>query len=367
MTRDATTRLACAEADLAEARKTGIVIMGAGLLANRLHEACTQMDIPVHAFIVSTPTAATHREVPLYGLAAVPDDLLGKSVWLGIFNHNDGSDLIQLRRQCLSRGFADVLLPQQYYALLEARLGWCYWLAPPAAYDGQRANIETARALLADAESRSIYDAILRFRQAEALDTPLPRSVGPQYFPTDLVPRLPGKVRGYLDGGAYDGDTVALAIEHLAPDLVLAFEPDPANFRKLAAHTANAATSVVLFPLGISDGARFLRFNSGNDAGSAVDDTGDSQIQVIDLDSTVSGTPIDFLKLDIEGCEIEALHGARKLISTQKPFLAIAGYHRWDDLWKIPMLVHAMNQHYRIELRLHCSNTFDAVFYASHT
>ena len=365
MSGPSTMHLASGEADLDDARKAGIVIMGAGLLAGALHNACTQLGITVHAFVVSNSTATRHRGLPLYSLATVPDELRGMALWLGIFNHHDNADLVKLRQQCRAHGFVNVFLPQHYYALVQAQLGWCYWLAPLAAYSGQEENIQTARALLADDESRRIYDAILLFRQAKTLETPIPRSPGPQYFPADLIHRLPRNTRGYIDGGAYDGDTVMLAMKHLAPELVLAFEPDPANYRKLVANTATAGTRAILFPLGISDGLRFLRFHSGNNAGSAIDGAGDSQVQVIDLDSAVSCMPIDFLKLDIEGCEVEALHGARKLISAQQPFLAIAGYHRWDDLWKIPMLIHALNPGYRIDLRLHCANSFDAVFYAS--
>lgn len=349
---------------LKNARRDGIAIMGTGGMAGDLHEACVQLGIEVHAFITSSATLSHHRGLPVHALAQTPDTLLVKPIWIGIFNHGDSSDLVQLRRQCLASGFSEVLVPQQFYALVEAQMGWRYWLAPLHAYEQQQTSIAQARALLADAESIAVFDAILDFRTGTKLDESLPRSAGPQYFPVDLLPALPHSTNVYLDGGAYDGDTVSLAVEKLSPTQVLAFEPDPDNFRKLVTHVASIDLPATLFPLGISDAVRFLRFRSDNGAGCAVDGTGDSQIQVVDLDSIVSKLPIDFLKLDIEGCEVEALHGARQLISTRKPFLAIAGYHRWDDLWKIPTLIHAINPDYTIKLRLHCANSFDAVFYA---
>ncbi|WP_303749920.1 FkbM family methyltransferase [Stenotrophomonas pigmentata] len=349
---------------LTRAQHDGIVIMGTGGMASQLHEACAQLGIVVHAFITSSAMQAEHRGLPVHALAQVPAALLAKPIWIGIFNHGDSSDLVQLRRQCLASGFSDVLVPQQFYALVEAQMGWRYWLAPLHAYQQQHAAIAQGRELLGDAESIAVFDAILAFRTASELDEVLPRSTGPQYFPADLLPMLPSSTGVYLDGGAFDGDTVSLAVEQLSPEHILAFEPDPGNFQQLAKHVASINVPATLFPLGISDAVRFLRFRSDNGAGCAVDGTGDSQIQVVDLDSVVSKLPIDFVKLDIEGCEIEALHGARHLISTRKPFLAIAGYHRWDDLWKIPALIHTLNPGYTIKLRLHCANSFDAVFYA---
>ena len=352
------------QARLARAQLDGIVIMGTGGMASQLHEACAQRGIKVHAFITSNATKTEHHGLPVHALAQVPEALLAVPIWIGIFNHGDSSDLVQLRRQCLAAGFSNVLVPQQFYALVETQMGWRYWLAPLHAYEQQKAAIAQGRRLLDDAESVAVFDAILDFRTATVLDEVLPRSAGPQYFPVDLLPVLPRSTNAYLDGGAFDGDTVSLAVEQLSPAQILAFEPDPDNFQKLAAHVAVIDVPATLFPLGISDTVRFLRFRSDNGAGCAVDGTGDSQIQVVDLDSVISKLPVDFVKLDIEGCEIEALHGARRLISERKPFLAIAGYHRWDDLWKIPALIHTINPGYTIKLRLHCANSFDAVFYA---
>jgi FkbM family methyltransferase len=39
---------------------------------------------------------------------------------------------------------------------------------------------------------------------------------------------------------------------------------------------------------------------------------------------------LDFIKMDIEGAEIEALIGAAKTLETLSPKLAIASYHRRD-------------------------------------
>jgi hypothetical protein len=47
-----------------------------------------------------------------------------------------------------------------------------------------------------------------------------------------------------------------------------------------------------------------------------------------DLVSRYGLTRLDFVKMDIEGAEIEAIEGAGSVLSTLKPKFAIASYHR---------------------------------------
>ena len=61
---------------------------------------------------------------------------------------------------------------------------------------------------------------------------------------------------------------------------------------------------------------------------------------------------------------MEALAGAEALIRHNRPVLAIAGYHRRDDLWRIPAWITQLGLDYRLRFRIHAHNSFDAVFYA---
>ncbi len=45
------------------------------------------------------------------------------------------------------------------------------------------------------------------------------------------------------------------------------------------------------------------------------------------------------IKMDIQTFEIQALLGAIKNIKKYKPKLAIFVYHKFDDLWNIPLLL----------------------------
>ena len=68
--------------------------------------------------------------------------------------------------------------------------------------------------------------------------------------------------------------------------------------------------------------------------------------------------------MDIEGSEPEALLGAKDIIQTDLPRLAICAYHLADHIWKIPLLVHNFSNKYKLYLRVYSFNGFDVVMYA---
>lgn len=65
---------------------------------------------------------------------------------------------------------------------------------------------------------------------------------------------------------------------------------------------------------------------------------------------------INFIKMDIEGAEVPALKGAKKVIKEFKPKLAISVYHKWDDLLVIPQLIADIRDDY--SFYLDCSTGF---------
>ena len=55
---------------------------------------------------------------------------------------------------------------------------------------------------------------------------------------------------------------------------------------------------------------------------------------------------VDFIKMDIEGAELDALHGARQTIEKFKPRLAISIYHRDSDFIDIPAYLNQLHAGY---------------------
>jgi hypothetical protein len=70
------------------------------------------------------------------------------------------------------------------------------------------------------------------------------------------------------------------------------------------------------------------------------------------------------MKFDIEGAEIEALRGARKILTADSPVLAVCAYHKSEHLYEIPLLIHAIQPDYRLFLRRYAEGAFELVWYA---
>ena len=95
------------------------------------------------------------------------------------------------------------------------------------------------------------------------------------------------------------------------------------------------------------------------------DDLVEYDVPIKRLDDVISeGESVTFIKMDIEGSEYKALEGARKIITKNKPVLAICIYHRLEHFLEIPLLIKSMNPEYNLIMRHHIDTTCDAVLYA---
>lgn len=79
-----------------------------------------------------------------------------------------------------------------------------------------------------------------------------------------------------------------------------------------------------------------------------------------------NGLPkLDFIKMDIEGAELSALHGATQVLRRFKPKLAICVYHNLTDIFEIPEYLNSLNLGYRFFLRHYSIHAEETVLYAT--
>lgn len=120
-----------------------------------------------------------------------------------------------------------------------------------------------------------------------------------------------------------------------------------------------------LFQAGLWSSDTELSFCIGaNLAGSRVTKGGTETISVRSLDSVLQGKRASFIKMDIEGSELEALKGAEETIRKWRPKLAISMYHKPEDIWELPLYVKKLVPDYRLYLRHHSNAKWDFVLYA---
>lgn len=89
------------------------------------------------------------------------------------------------------------------------------------------------------------------------------------------------------------------------------------------------------------------------------------QIKTTSIDKTLQQKRATFIKMDIEGSELQALQGAKNTIATYLPKLAISIYHKNDDLITIPQYINDISKNkYHFILRHHSCYANDMVLYA---
>lgn len=188
-----------------------------------------------------------------------------------------------------------------------------------------------------------------------------------QYFAPFFRPEKDYK--RFIDCGAFDGDTIRVLVDNIGKveDLFL-FEPCGTNFRKLShyihKHESHIAERIVLFPCGAWKNTEQLQFNDEAAAASTITQNGSSFIQCVAIDDVLLGACPTFIKMDIEGAELEALKGAASTIRRCKPNLAISVYHSLSHFWEIPELVRQMLPEYHLYLRTYGAAGFESVMYA---
>lgn len=186
-----------------------------------------------------------------------------------------------------------------------------------------------------------------------------------QYYSNEYFEICSNEV--YLDCGAYNGDTIAEFIKFTNKKYkkILAFEPDVNNFKKLVrlineqnlscVETICAATGSYNGEIGFSGyGSMTSKLNYSEKINC---------VPIVKLDNYMDYCPT-FIKMDIEGAELDTIRGAQKIIQTFKPKLAVCIYHNPIDFYLIPLTLKQLVPDYKFKIRQHQFGFFDLVLYA---
>lgn len=195
-----------------------------------------------------------------------------------------------------------------------------------------------------------------------------------QYFE---FPELYRRGTAFIDGGCYDCSTSYRFAEWCggAYSSIVAFEPDPGNYAKCCyKEQVVPLPNFQLIHAGLASRGGVAVFDAQNTTASRVvsAESGSNQvktthisIQTVAIDDIVGDRTVGFIKLDIEGSELDALHGAKNTIIRDKPLLAICVYHLRGDVFAIMDYLHKLLPEYRFMLRHYGVAAEETVLYAS--
>ncbi len=223
--------------------------------------------------------------------------------------------------------------------------------------EAHRADIEQVYALLADEESRRIYENVVRFKLTGRIEYLFSAESEPSAIMQALI--CPARLSSVADLGAYNGDTVRELLANAnSIERIFAMEPDRRNFKKLEAYAAEETRAQVL-PYRLAawnlretltfdaSGNRNASFGSNRSATLGERPMKRVEVEADTLDHVLGGASVDYIKYDVEGSERQALEGSHETIRRCRPTLAVSLYHRNEDLFALPLYIHRMFPQYQ--------------------
>ncbi len=174
----------------------------------------------------------------------------------------------------------------------------------------------------------------------------------------------PGDV--VLDCGAYTGNTsVYFSRKAGAGGRVFGFEPAGKSFLQLKENVSTFANiTAVNSALGAECGR--ARFSAEDDFAAKLKASGGVEVSVTTIDAFCRAQDlqrVDFIKMDVEGAEADALWGAAGIIARNRPKMALSIYHKPEDLIELSNIVLEICPTYKFQLRHFSPNEFETVLY----
>jgi FkbM family methyltransferase len=237
----------------------------------------------------------------------------------------------------------------------------------PDYYHANKESLESVFAMLEDDESKSVFAARIRSITTGHIGF-LKVSRYDEYFHPSVQPEIGNVI---IDGGvsAYVGPQEKFLKVVGAQGKWFGFEPDPLGFATAKEKIEKAClhNNWEIIPMGLWNKHDKLHFEIlGQGTHVCKDKINSVACDVLSIDEFVKARfleKVDFIKLDVEGAEFNALKGAIKTIINFRPKLAISLYHQPQDLYLIPLFLKEICADYIFYLGHHHSSLHETILY----
>ncbi|WP_394690681.1 FkbM family methyltransferase [Hoeflea sp.] len=187
-----------------------------------------------------------------------------------------------------------------------------------------------------------------------------------RFFVPEIVAALTGDEL-FVDGGAHNGSVSQHFLAATGPaSRIVAFEPDSANADQYAAWVQSLPNEdrsrIELRREALDVRSRRRSFHAGLGFMSQFSQTGSTEILTRTLDT--AGLAPGFVKLHLEGGELDALKGGLASFEAARPILAVTVYHNADGIWRTANWMRENLTGYRLLMRTHSWCGTGAVIYA---
>lgn len=223
--------------------------------------------------------------------------------------------------------------------------------------------LEKAYGLMADGFSKEIFCGYIDFIFGGNLENLKKITTTEEEAFTNVL-KLSHK-ETYVDIGAYRGDTVDTFLHYTNgkySDIICA-EPDGKTYSKLIEHCKNL-DNFKAFNVAVTDVDGEIGFSDAHGRQSAIG--GEKITSSVTLNTLCRGFSPTYIKIDSEGCENEILSAGKDILKEFSPKMNIAAYHKFSDIFSLPILINSINSQYKIHLRHHpYIPAWDTLFYCT--
>lgn len=210
-------------------------------------------------------------------------------------------------------------------------------------------ELQTVYDMLADEYSKKVYANIINFKISGKIHYLMEVTTPKSEIYRKVIHLTPNEV--YVDLGAYNGDTIKEVLQFTRDKYIriYAIEPDRKNYKKLAKYT-DGMPNVYTYNAVAWCTDTEVPFATKAGRQSAVSAFGQT-VPAIAVDSVLQGKVATLIKMDVEGCEREALWGCAQTIAHYNPKLMVSLYHRNEDIFSLPLFIQKLNPNYDIYIR----------------
>ena len=219
---------------------------------------------------------------------------------------------------------------------------------------------------LSDDKSRIVLDSVIKGRITGNQDYFIDIMEPDQYFPEGIIELSDHET--LVELGSNDGGTLSDMLNRINRHYneIYCFEPDKQAFEALSKVVANERGNIYAFEkaTGAEHGYMSLLSNAEYGVSQLSAEESSYKVEVVRLDDVIT-SPVTYIKMDIEGAELDSLKGMERIIRENRPKMAICVYHNNADILDIPEYVRKLVPEYKIYLRHHNWGAAETVLYCT--
>lgn len=345
-----------------------VILFGAGFVSEFYLDCFIKFQLKAPVYLCDNNPSKWGNEIKGIQIIGFPElkEKYSDSYILITSNLYAGEMVEQLKREGLYKQLVDPTAHDRIWSLLKHTIVLHQFLFTNY-YETVESNLskfEAAYQMLEDDLSRRVfYDRINYCITSDSRYLVPLKSKDPQYFEQEIIKLSKDEI--FLDGGAYIGDTVEEFLIQTNGEFasVYSFEPEASKHEEFE-WKFRKDERIQLIPKGLWNKEEVLRFDGLSSSSSQLNESGDVEVLVTSVDSFLNRRPATFIKMDIEGAEMEGLIGAQHTIVQYRPKLAICIYHKPTDMVDIPLYIKSLVPDYKIYFRHYGDGAYETICYA---